>query len=87
MECISVGRNGIWATYPGFLRPERYAATGMIAPTIASHLIQSVSEVAPIWMATVALAVNGGLFELFFMSVRPPERNKKILIFKQGYGD
>jgi MFS family permease len=48
-------------------------ATGMIAPTIASHLIQSVSEVAPIWLATVALAVNAGLFELFFKNVRPPE--------------
>jgi len=48
-------------------------ATGMIAPTIASHLIQSVSEVAPIWLATVALAINAGLFELFFKNVRPPE--------------
>jgi MFS family permease len=48
-------------------------ATGMIAPTVASHLIQSVSEVAPIWLATVALAVNAGLFELFFKNVRPPE--------------
>jgi len=48
-------------------------ATGMVAPTVASHLIQSVSEVAPIWLATVALAVNAGLFEIFFKNVRPPE--------------
>jgi MFS family permease len=48
-------------------------ATGMIAPTIASHLIQSVSEAAPIWMATVALAINAGLFGLFFKNVKPPE--------------
>lgn len=48
-------------------------ATGMVAPTIASHLIQSISEVAPIWLATVALAINAGLFELFFKNVRPPE--------------
>lgn len=48
-------------------------ATGMVAPTIASHLIQSVSQVAPIWLATIALAINAGLFELFFKNVRPPE--------------
>ncbi len=48
-------------------------ATGMIAPTIASHLVQSVSAVAPIWLATAALAVNAGLFGLFFKNVRPPE--------------
>jgi len=48
-------------------------ATGMIAPAVASHLIQSVSEIAPIWLATAALAVNAGLFELFFKDVRPPE--------------
>ncbi len=48
-------------------------ATSMITPTIASHLIQSVSQAAPIWMATTALAINAGLFELFFKNVRPPE--------------
>ncbi len=48
-------------------------ATGMIAPTVASHLIQSVSEVAPMWMATAALAINAGLFELLFRDVKPPE--------------
>jgi MFS family permease len=48
-------------------------ATGTIAPTVASHLVQSVSEAAPIWLATVALAINAGLFELFFKNVRPPE--------------
>ena len=44
----------------------------MIAPTVASHLVQSVSEAAPIWLATVALAINAGLFGLFFKNVRPP---------------
>jgi MFS family permease len=48
-------------------------ATGMVAPAVASHLILSVSEVAPIWLATVALAINAGLFELFFKNVKPPE--------------
>lgn len=48
-------------------------ATGMVGPTIASHLVQSISEAAPIWMATAALAINAGLFELFFRNVRPPE--------------
>ncbi len=48
-------------------------ATGMIAPALASHLVQSVSEVAPIWLATAALAVNAAMFELFFKSIRPPE--------------
>lgn len=48
-------------------------ATGMIAPTIAAHLVQSVSDAAPIWLATVVLAVNAGLFALFFRNIRPPE--------------
>jgi MFS family permease len=48
-------------------------ATGMIAPAAASHLIQAVSEAAPIWMATAALAINAGLFALFFKNVKPPE--------------
>jgi MFS family permease len=48
-------------------------ATGMIAPTIASHLVQSVAETAPIWMATAAMAINAGLFELFFRNIKPPE--------------
>jgi MFS family permease len=48
-------------------------ATGMIAPAAASHLIQAVSEAAPIWMATIALAINAGLFALFFKNVKPPE--------------
>jgi MFS family permease len=48
-------------------------ATGMIAPTVASHILESVSEAAPIWLATAALAINAGLFELFFKNVRPPE--------------
>ncbi len=48
-------------------------AAGMVTPTISSHLIQSVSEVAPIWMATGALAINAGLFALFFRNIRPPE--------------
>jgi MFS family permease len=47
--------------------------TGVVAPTIASHLMQSVSEAAPIWMATVASAVNAALWGLFFRKVRPPE--------------
>ncbi len=48
-------------------------ATGMIAPTIAAHLVQSVSDVAPIWLATAVLAINTGLFALFFKNIRPPE--------------
>jgi MFS family permease len=48
-------------------------AIGMIAPTVASQIVLGVSEAAPIWMATAALAVNAGLFELFFKNVRPPE--------------
>jgi hypothetical protein len=52
-------------------------ATGMIAPTIASHLMLSVSEVAPIRLATIALAVNAGLFELFLKNVRPPEEEQR----------
>lgn len=47
--------------------------TGVVAPTIASHLMQSVSEAAPIWLAAAALAVNAALFGLFFRNVRPPE--------------
>jgi MFS family permease len=48
-------------------------ATAMVTPTVASHLIESVSQVAPIWLATAASAINAGLFELFFKNVRPPE--------------
>jgi MFS family permease len=48
-------------------------ATGMVAPAAASYLIQSVSEAAPIWMATAALAINAGLFAIFFKDVKPPE--------------
>ncbi len=48
-------------------------ATGMIAPVIASRLMQSVSEAAPIWLATAAVALHAGLFGLFFKGVRPPE--------------
>lgn len=46
---------------------------GMVSPTIASYLIQSVSEEAPIWMATVALVINATLFGLLFKDVKPPE--------------
>ena len=48
-------------------------AAGMVAPTVASRLILSVSEAAPIWLATVASAVNAGLWGLLFRHVRPPE--------------
>ena len=48
-------------------------ATGMVAPTIASHLMHSISEVAPIWLVTAALAVNACLFSLFFKNITPPE--------------
>ena len=48
-------------------------ATGMVAPTIASHLMHSISEVAPIWLVTGALAVNACLFSLFFKNITPPE--------------
>jgi len=48
-------------------------ATGMVAPTVASHLIQSVSDAAPIWLATAAMAINAVLFGLFFNRVKPPE--------------
>jgi len=47
--------------------------TAAVAPTIASHLMQSVSEAAPIWLTAAALAVNAALFGLFFRNVRPPE--------------
>lgn len=47
--------------------------TGVVAPTIASHLLQSVSEAAPIWLATAALAINAVLFGLLFRNIRPPE--------------
>ena len=47
--------------------------TGVVAPTIASHLMQSVSEAAPIWLATAALAINAVLFGLLFRNIRPPE--------------
>lgn len=47
--------------------------TGTVAPAVASHLIESVSEMAPIWMAAAAVAANAALFGLFFKSVRPPE--------------
>jgi MFS family permease len=47
--------------------------TGVVTPTIASHLMQSVSEAAPMWMATGASAVNAALWGLFFRRVRPPE--------------
>ncbi|MBI4765972.1 MAG: hypothetical protein HY787_15465 [Deltaproteobacteria bacterium] len=48
-------------------------ATGMVAPTIASHLMHSISEAAPMWLATITLAINAGLFGLFFKNIRPPE--------------
>jgi MFS family permease len=44
-----------------------------VSPTIASHLLQSVSAAAPIWLAAGALAVNAVLFEVFFRKVKPPE--------------
>ena len=47
--------------------------TGVVAPTIASHLMQSVSEAAPIWLATGASAVNAALWGLFFRNIKPPE--------------
>jgi MFS family permease len=47
--------------------------TAMVAPTIASHLMHSLSEVAPLWMVTAALAINAGLFRFFFKNIRPPE--------------
>jgi MFS family permease len=50
-------------------------ATAMVTPAVASHLIQSVSVAAPIWLAAAVLAVNAGLFQLFFKNVRPPEEN------------
>ncbi len=47
--------------------------TGMATPTIASHLMHSISEAAPMWLVTIALAINAGLFRLFFKDIRPPE--------------
>ncbi len=47
--------------------------TGVVSPTIASHLMQSVSEAAPVWMATGASAINAALWALFFRKVKPPE--------------
>ena len=47
--------------------------TGVVSPTIASHLMQSVSAAAPIWMATGASAINAVLWTLFFRKVKPPE--------------
>ncbi len=48
-------------------------ATGMVAPTIASHLMHSISSAAPMWLVTIVLAVNAGLFRLFFENIKPPE--------------
>ncbi len=47
--------------------------TGVVAPTIASHLMQSVSEAAPVWLATGASAINAALWGLFFRNIKPPE--------------
>jgi len=51
-------------------------AIGMASPTLASYLVQSVSEEAPIWLATAALAVNAALFALLFRNIKPPEEEK-----------
>lgn len=51
-------------------------AIGMASPTLASYLIQAVSEEAPVWLATIALAINAGLFALLFRDVKPPEEQE-----------
>jgi hypothetical protein len=42
-----------------------------VSPAIASHLLQSVSESAPVWLAAAAVAVNALLYGLFFRNIRP----------------
>ncbi len=50
-------------------------ATGTVTPTLASFLVQNVAQTAPIWMAAAALAINAGLFGLFFKDIKPPEED------------
>ena len=47
-------------------------ATGLVAPTIAAHLL-AVSMAAPIWVAAAATAANAALFAVFFRKIKPPE--------------
>ncbi len=49
-------------------------AIGMVVPTIASHLMHSISEVAPIWLVTAALAVNASFIQSFFQKHQTARR-------------
>jgi len=53
-------------------------ATGLVAPTIAAHLL-AVSMAAPIWLAAAATAVNAVLFAVFFRKIKPPEERAQSL--------
>ncbi len=49
---------------------------GSVSPTVASFLVQNISEEAPVWLATVAFGINAALFGLFFKDVKPPEEER-----------
>lgn len=48
-------------------------AIGVGSPTLAAYLFQTISEEAPVWLATAALAINAGLFAMLFKDIKPPE--------------
>lgn len=56
---------------------------GMASPTLASYLVDTVSDLAPIWLATAAIAINAGLFGLLFRNVKPPEEAAATLPLKE----
>lgn len=47
--------------------------TGTLTPTLGAWLVQAVSVELPIWLATVAMAVNAVLYGLLFRRFVPPE--------------
>lgn len=48
---------------------------GAASPTLASYLMQTVSDEAPVWLAVAALAINTSLFALLFKNIKPPEES------------
>jgi MFS family permease len=47
--------------------------TGTMTPALAAYLVQAVSVELPIWLATVAMAVNAVMYGLLFRRYVPPE--------------
>jgi MFS family permease len=51
--------------------------TGTMTPALAAYLVQAVSVELPIWLATVAMAVNAVMYGLLFRRFVPPEERER----------